>query len=421
MSIWARGGLCVGMSAVLVVLVGGAAHATFPGSNGRIAFEQLIQRSADVSDQDVFTIRPDGTNPRNITDGAFFQTDPTWSPDGRRIAWASASGIVIARSNGSRARLVFRSGLRADGRWYYALAPAWSPDGTRLALTLAGAENEVRDLGDLDTAWDNSAVATVRTNGRGKRILVPAEHPNWFPEWSPDGAKIVFTRLAPDAMNAREADIYAIAPDGTGLTNLTPSTVWDDEPEWTPDGRILFESTRTCILEVYTCGNLYTMAADGSDVRELTSYPQDWTGEGEPDFLITGAASPDATKVLVQLRPYQRSREQRGPLQLWVWDLVTDEKRLLVENEGTWWNSSWQPRCTVMGTGRSDVLTGTAGDDLICGLRGDDIVHGRGGNDVIFGHAGSDRLYGGAGRDIVVGGAGRDMCVRDASDYSRVC
>lgn len=417
-----RAALCATVSLLLISSLGaGQALATFPGGNGRIAYEQLLARGSGVSDQDVFTINADGSGARNVTEGAFFQSDPTWSPDGRKLAWASISGIVVARADGSRPRLVFPSGRGADGRWYYALAPAWSPDGTRLVLTLARLDEEATDLTDVDPVWDHSAIVTIGLDGKDRRVLVAAKHPNWYPQWSPDGSKVVFSRFVMHATSVWEADIYVVAPDGSSLTNLTPSTVWDDEPEWTPDGRILFESTRTCILEVYTCGNLYSMADDGTDVREVTSYPQDWTGEGQPDFVITGAESPDGKQLLVQLRPYQHSREERGPLQLWIWDLRTDEKRLLVENDGTWWNSSWQPRCTVKGTRGRDVLKGTGANDLICGLGGDDVIYGRGGNDSVFGHGGADRLYGGPGRDIVVGNAGRDTCDRDRSDHSNIC
>jgi Tol biopolymer transport system component len=53
-------------------------------------------------------------------------TQPTWSPDGRRIAYASTHGLTVANPDGGNAHVI------ADGG-----QPAWSPDGTRIAYTAA--------------------------------------------------------------------------------------------------------------------------------------------------------------------------------------------------------------------------------------------------------------------------------------------
>lgn len=77
-------------------------------------------------------------------------------------------------------------------------------------------------------------------------------------------------------------------------------------------------------------------------------------------------------------------------------------------------------RCTIVGTGKADVLKGTRGKDVICGRGGNDTIRGAGGNDVLdggsgrdrlAGDAGNDRVYGGGGDDTQNGGAGRDALV----------
>lgn len=67
-----------------------------------------------------------------------------------------------------------------------------------------------------------------------------------------------------------------------------------------------------------------------------------------------------------------------------------------------------EPRCTITGTARNDVLRGTEGADVICGLGGNDTITGLGGNDVLIGGPGSDRIDAGAGSDNVQGDAGED-------------
>jgi DNA-binding winged helix-turn-helix (wHTH) protein len=82
-----------------------------------------------------------------------------------------------------------------------------------------------------------------------------------FPDWSPDGKRIVF-------MSAREGkpDIYVMNADGTGLINLTANPASDACPSWSPDGRqIVFESDRP------PGQGIYVMDADGRRGRPTGS------------------------------------------------------------------------------------------------------------------------------------------------------
>ncbi|MEV4999496.1 calcium-binding protein [Nocardioides sp. LML1-1-1.1] len=72
------------------------------------------------------------------------------------------------------------------------------------------------------------------------------------------------------------------------------------------------------------------------------------------------------------------------------------------------------PRCTIVGTPRSDRLVGTKGSDVICGRGGTDVIVGGGGNDIIYGGPGNDRIYGGAGNDRLYGQGGGDTVEGEA-------
>ena len=85
----------------------------------------------------LFVVPADGSSePKQITDGPYQDASPSWSPDGKQIAFASArhkdwdvdltNDIYLVSANGGRARKVTKT---EDG----CSSPSWSPDGTRLA------------------------------------------------------------------------------------------------------------------------------------------------------------------------------------------------------------------------------------------------------------------------------------------------
>ena len=187
------------------------AHSTFLGENSKIAFSSdrdgnslaiYVMNAADRSGQTRLTYNPvDHDKDR----------DSRWSPDGKKIAFASSFRDV--------------NGHDLKGEIY-----VMNADGT----------NITRLTNNID--FDRS------------------------PSWSPDGEKIAFT-----SDRDGNTEIYVMnAADGTNTTRLTYISAIDDEPSWSPDGeKIAFVSLRDQIsTEIYVMN-----AADGSDVTRLTYNP----------------------------------------------------------------------------------------------------------------------------------------------------
>lgn len=170
--------------------------------------------------------------------------------------------------------------------------PAWSPDGSRIAFLSSRAE-----AGGLGPRLHMMAVdgSEVRPIYRAPGVIVPivAQHP---PQWSPDGQHLAFLRIEGRKRHA----IYTVRADGADLKQLTAAV---SGPSWSPDGqRLAFAKPD---------GNeiaLYTIAADGTDARWVTTIPRkNWIPRsGEPDltqaWIQTVAWSPDGSKIFYTCR-----------------------------------------------------------------------------------------------------------------------
>jgi Tol biopolymer transport system component len=168
----------------------------------------------------VYVVNGDGSDLQRLTSGAAQEFDPSWSPDGHRIAYRAqrppaAPDIYVMNADGSGQRRL------ASG-----LSPAWSPDGAMIAY------------GD-----DQGGISVMRPDGSASR-RVPGTEQGEYPSWSPDGAKLAFMAHREKA-SAANFEIYVVNLDGTGLKRLTNAPGEDGWPAWSPDGaRIVFASQR---------------------------------------------------------------------------------------------------------------------------------------------------------------------------------
>jgi Tol biopolymer transport system component len=77
--------------AAAVVVVSEEAEATFPGKNGRIAYESY-DAPLPKGDSEIYTINPDGSGNTQLTNNNTDDLDPAYSPDGKKIVYAGQDG-----------------------------------------------------------------------------------------------------------------------------------------------------------------------------------------------------------------------------------------------------------------------------------------------------------------------------------------
>ena len=198
-------GACLGVLA----LAAPPAHATFPGENGKIAFQSNRDGNFEI-----YSMNADGTSQTRLTFNTSSDIDPSWSADGTKIAFATNRDgnfeIYSMNANGTGAtRLTSSSATDSQ--------PTWSPDGTRIAF------DTIRD--------GNFEIYSMNANGTGATRLTNNAASDTQPAWSPDG-----TKIALKSNRDGDDEIFRMNADGTGQTNLTNNTVVDELPNWTNAG-----------------------------------------------------------------------------------------------------------------------------------------------------------------------------------------
>jgi Tol biopolymer transport system component len=187
-------------------------------SNGEIVFSD---RGKDGYIH-LYAVQPDGSGRRQITDFGTNDTDPVVSLDGRTIAFVHQLedvGPAIATIPVQGGTVTWQSpeGLSAAD-------PSWSPDGTRIAFV-----GQTSGWSVLHVMRVNSADAQPLTSRLDAHTAEPT--------WSPDGTRIAFAlrgRTGPWGL-------ASIRPDGTRLEPLATPVSDEDAPAWSPDGsRIAF-------------------------------------------------------------------------------------------------------------------------------------------------------------------------------------
>ena len=153
-------------------------------------------------------------------------TTPSWSPDGREIAFVGPGlKISVARAGGSGVRTL-TTGLDRQA------SPSWSPDGDRIAF--------ISDRGESFDIW------SIAPDGTGTQRLTDSPQDETLPVWSPDGNRIVFVRETGTTYG--EALLWLMGRHGGAESIIANDAHAFSQPVWSPDGnRIIFASGRECL------------------------------------------------------------------------------------------------------------------------------------------------------------------------------
>jgi len=246
--------------------------------NGRIAYVVYVDRRPEV-----VTIRPSGKGKQRLTHNDIYDSGPEISPSGRRIVFQRGDDSVdlfTMRLDGTDLQRLNSAG---------GVQPTWSPSGKRIAFAcLKGADFEVctirrdgrnrqqvtdDDVHNLGIDWastgriaytavsdsDDAEIYTIRPNGSDIRQVTHNTTDDFTGSFSPSGRRISY--LGPRG----EIYIKRIARGGT-RHQVTHSAAETGYPSWSPNGR------RIAYTEMDNTGSdIYTIRVSGEDRNRVTN------------------------------------------------------------------------------------------------------------------------------------------------------
>ena len=238
-----------------------------------------VDKAANRVVNQIFTIKADGTQQRQVTSGSSSSSGPRWSPDGKRIAFTTGGQIWTMKPDGEDKEQVTKISTGAG-------QPVWSPDGKWIAFisdvypecstdACNKAEDERVEASKVKALvterllfkhWNEwrhrkrTHLFVVSSKGGTAREITVGDYDS--PPYgaasgvdyafSPDGSSIVFLRN-PDKVEATStnSDIYIQSLSGGDAKNITAGmNGYDASPVYTRDGKyLLFRSMATATFE----------------------------------------------------------------------------------------------------------------------------------------------------------------------------
>lgn len=284
------------------------------GRQGFFLSKIVASRSTRKDEKEIFIMDWDGANQKQISNHKSIAQSPTWSYDGKTVAYSAFAYHVKDKTRnldlftydiftGKRLLVSYRRGLNSGA--------SFTPDSKSILLTISNNGNP--DIYQINR--DGKGLRKI-TQGKGGEMNVE-------PTMSPDGSKIAFS-----STRGGRPMIYVMNADGSNVKRLTFAGEYNSTPAWSPDGKkIAFAGLDKTHYDVFV------MDADGGNMVRITSAkkPNGRMADNEdPSF------SPDGRHLLFR-------SNRTGKYQLYIASIDGEEERRITFDQHEYFKPRWSP------------------------------------------------------------------------------
>jgi TolB protein len=177
----------------------------------------------------------------------------------------------------------------------YFIEPSFSPDGQWIALEFDDDVPDDEQQGSIWKVQTSGAELAQLTDGPGSGV------DDRQPNWSPGGDRILFQRRVP---GSGDWNLYTIAADGSDVRQVTTAPASDTDASWLPDSRWIVYSSDHGGLPI---PNIFAIPANGGEPTRATH--DETRYDGAPSW------SPDGRWIVFESHPGQ---DEDTPSALWL-------------------------------------------------------------------------------------------------------
>jgi TolB protein len=204
----------------------------------------------------VFSIQPDGSQERQLTNAPGIQAHSTWAPNGRFLVYSQID------TNGSSVQafdVITGTRRLISNHLSWSMVPHVSPDSSRIAFT-----------SNNDGNHEIYEAHRIRGGRFGIRQLTFTTKlvQNVGPKYSPDGKQILFASDRETVDPLTQQDLWVMPASGGKTRRLTNNLNNRESRGWSPDGRRIVTQTVTDGV-----GQIVVMDADGRNQKVITKIP----------------------------------------------------------------------------------------------------------------------------------------------------